>query len=111
MDMQVERKEWLFFADSFCEENNGRFVTIESVSQDRGDEMVAEKTPLIALDFDDNGDATAALITVGEGTETFTHTLNAADAVWFKRLPNGKMAAMAIVANSGDKLIIRFDDV
>lgn len=111
MDKQVERKEWLFFADSFSEENNGRSVTIESVSQDMGDETLAEKTALIALDFDDKESPGAAMITVGKGTETFTHILEAPDAVWFERLGFGKIAAMEVVAANGDRLIIRFDDV
>jgi len=110
MDMQVERKEWQFFADSFSEENYGRPITIESITQARGDEFLAEKMPLLALDFDIKG-VGAAMITVGEGTETFIHTLNAPEAVWFERLASGKMVAMEIVVTGGDKLIIKFDDM
>jgi len=110
MDMQVERKEWQFFADSFSEENYGRPITIESITQARGDEFLAEKMPLLALDFDIKG-VGAAMITAGEGTETFTHTLSAPEAVWFERLASGKMVAMEIVVTGGDKLIIKFDDM
>lgn len=111
MDSQVKRKEWQSFADSFSEENNGRPVAIESVSRDFGDETLAEKTPLIALDFDEKEIPGAAMMTVGEGLETFTHTLDAPREVWFKRLGFGKVAAMEVVAANGDKLIMRFEDV
>lgn len=110
MDMQVDRKEWTFFADSFSEKNNGRPVTIEQVSQDLGDEVVAEKAAFIALDINKHKD-NVAMITVGAGTDTFTHALDAPNVVWTTRLDSGKTAAMEIVSTSGDKLIVRFDDV
>ena len=110
MDVKVERKEWQFFADSFSEENNGRPVTIESITQGMGDEFLAKEIALIALDFDTKG-AGAAMITVGEGIETMTHTVDAPESVWFMRQASGKMQALEIVVAGGDKLIVKFDDV
>ncbi len=110
MDMQVERKDWTFFADSFSEKNNDRPVTIEQISQNLGDALLAEKATFIALDINQKK-GNAAMITVGEGTNTFTHTLDTPDAVWTKRLDSGQTAAMEIVSANGDKLIIRFDDI
>lgn len=109
MDMQVERKDWTFFADSFSEKNNGRPVTIEQISEDLGDALLAEKATFIALDISQKRE-NVAMITVGEGTKTFTHTLDAPDAVWTRRLDSGQTAAMEVVSANGDKLIVRFDD-
>jgi hypothetical protein len=109
MDKQIKRAGWLAFADKFSRENQGRPVGVEIVSQALGDESMAERIPLIAIDFDPQGQGTV-LITVGQGEETMTHTIPAPETVWLRNDPDGRALALEIIAGNQIKAILRFED-
>jgi len=110
MDNQINRADWPAFADQFSQSNQGRLVGIEIVGQVLGDETMAEKTHLVALDFDPQ-DQGAILITVGEGETTMTHTIAAPEIVWLRNDQDGKALALEIIARDKSQTILRFEDV
>ena len=109
MDKQIKRADWPAFADQFSQDNQGRPVSVEIVSQDLGDERMAEKVPLVAIDFDHQGQGTF-LITVGEGENTLTHTIPSPETVWLRSDPGGKALALEIMAVDQSMTILRFED-
>jgi hypothetical protein len=110
MDKQFSRTDWPAFADQFSQDNQRRAVSLEIVGQDVGDEAIATKTPLVALDYDPQGQG-AILITVGEGESTLTHTVTAPQTVWLRSDQKGKTLALEIIARDKSQTILRFEDV
>lgn len=108
MNEQINRTDWPAFADQFSQSNQGRPISIEMVGQALGDETMAEKTPLVALDFDPQGQGTI-LITVGQGETTMTHTIPAPETVWLRSDPDGKALALEITAGDQSQTILRFE--
>lgn len=109
MNEQIERGNWLAFADQFSEENQGRPVSIEVVGEAVGEEPLAEKIPLMALDYDP-GDQGEILITVNRDDEIFTHTIAGPTAIWLERSDDGKAIALEVVAEDESRTILRFED-
>jgi uncharacterized protein YuzE len=109
MDTQIKRADWPAFADQFSQDNQGRPIGVEIASQALGDERMAEKVPLVAIDFDHQGQGTF-LITLGQGEATMTHTILAPETVWVRNDPDGKALALEIVAADQIVVILRFED-
>jgi hypothetical protein len=109
MDKQIKRADWPAFADQFSQDNQRRPVSIEIASQALGDEKMAEKTPLVAVDFDPQGQGTI-LVTVGRGEKTTTHTIPVPETVWLRSDPGGKALALEIIAGDRSMTILRFED-
>jgi hypothetical protein len=110
MDKQINRAGWPAFADQFSQNNQGRPVCVEVASQILGDETMAEKAPLVAIDFDPQGQGTI-LITVGQGETTMTHTIPVPETVWLRSDQKGKASALEIIARDKSQTILRFEDV
>lgn len=109
MNKQINRADWLAFADQFSQDNEGRPVSIEVVSQALGEERLAENIPLMALDFDPENQG-AILITVNRDDEIFTHTIAAPKAIWLERTEDGWALALEVVAGDDSRTILRFED-
>ena len=109
MDKQIKRADWPAFADQFSQDNLGRPVGVEIASPALGDERLAEKTPLVAIDFDPQGQGTI-LVTVGQGETTMTHTIPVPETVWLRSAPGGKALALEIMAADQSMTILRFED-
>jgi hypothetical protein len=109
MDTQIKRADWPAFADQFSQDNQGRPVGVEIASQALGDERMAEKIPLVAVDFDPQGQGTI-LVTVGQGETTMTHTIPVPETVWLRSDPGGRALALEIVADDQSTTILRFED-
>jgi hypothetical protein len=111
MDRQINRADWPAFADEFSQSNQGRPISIEIVGQTLGDEMMAEETALVALDFDPQGQGTI-LITVGQGESVMTHTIAAPETIWLRSDQGGVAIAMEIIVrDTHQKTILRFENV
>lgn len=109
MKAQINRVDWPAFADQFSLDNQGRFVSIETVGQGLGGERLAENIPLMAVDFDPENQGTI-LITVNRDDEIFTHTIAAPKAIWLEGTEDGKALALEVVAADGSRTLLRFED-
>ena len=110
MNIKIDRGDWPSFADTFSENNQGRPVSIERVSETVVSETIAEKAPLVALDFDDL-EPDAMLITVGtEDEEALTHTITDPQTVWLYSDAEGKALSLEILTPDNAKTIVRFEN-
>ena len=110
MDKQIDRADWPAFTDQFSRNNQGRPVGVEIVGQALGGEWMAEKAPLVAIDFDHQGQGTF-LITVGQGERTMTHPITVPETVWLRSDQDDKASALEIIAGDRSQTILRFEDV
>ena len=106
MDKQIDRSEWPTFADQFSIKNEKRFVTIEVLSAELGDEFFAEGAPFMALDYDSKK-RVALLISVGEGKDVSTHIISDPRELWVEESEAGDALAMEVV-NDASRTIVRF---
>jgi len=108
MNKRIERADWPAFADEFSLENRGRPLTLEMVSATLGDETIMEGAPLMALDFDPQGDG-ALMFGVGAGDGLTTHVVSAPKDIWLEENDEEIDVALEVITDQG-KTILYFDD-
>ncbi len=108
MNQQIERADWLAFADEFSQTNRKRPFTLEMVSATLGDEIIMKDAPFMALDFDPEGEGTL-MFSAGEKDELTTHAITAPHEIWLEKNEEDIDVALAVLAQDG-KVVLRFDD-
>jgi len=108
MNKQIERTDWLAFADEFSQANRRRPFTLEMVSATLGDETIMEGAPFMALDFDPEGAGTL-MFSAGEGENLTTHAITAPQEIWLEKNEEDVDVALAVLTQDG-KIVLRFDD-
>ena len=108
MNRQIERADWLAFADEFSQANRRRPFTLEMVSATLGDETIMEGAPFMALDFDPEGEGTL-MFSAGEGENLTTHAVTAPQEIWLETDAEEIDTALAVVIPDG-KVVLRFDE-
>ena len=109
MNNKIERAQWLAFADEFSQANRKRPFTLELVSETLGSQILMEKAPFMALDYDPEGEGTLMFSAGGKEEGLTTHTVTAPQEIWLETSDEEIDTALAVIAPEG-KVILRFEE-
>jgi hypothetical protein len=104
----VPRERWVEFLSLFSNANQGRRVTIETISSAE-DWRVASQAPLLAIDYDPAGKGDDVVISLGRDSLAASHVVPAPQELWEAQDENGKVVAMQIVDRTGAKTLLSFE--
>jgi len=101
-------KEWVEFCGLFTNGNKGRLVTISDIDERAMDNVLAKEMPLWAIDYDpiDKGDD--IVVTLGENSMEFSHTIDAPVELWESRNEKGVVNQLRIIDRSNNEYNLTF---
>jgi hypothetical protein len=99
----VPRERWGEFFDQFSDGNRGRYISIESIS----DETLIQNAPLMAIVYDRPGKGNDLVIEVGKDEVTYAHTIDAPTEVLTGQNEVGQIVALWITEAAGTKTLIK----
>lgn len=98
---EISPREWGTFLDRFSERNQGRPARLEvAIPPGEGEPLLAEKEPLLGVEFDPKGsEAPTITVTLG-GTRAkephLTHVINDPTMIWVEEELDGLAVALEI---------------
>ncbi len=103
----VPRDRWSEFFDLFSNGNRGRYISIEIISPELGDQELIQNAPLMALIYDRPGKGDNLAIEVGKDEVTYAHTINSPVEVSTGQNSDGLMIAIQITEATGTKTVVK----
>jgi hypothetical protein len=103
----VPRERWGEFFDQFADGNRGRYISIEILDSEVGDEQLIQNAPLMAMVYDRPGKGNGLTIEVGRDEVTYAHTVDSPTEVLTGQDSNGVMLAVQISSAAGTKTLVR----
>lgn len=103
----LPRERWGEFFDQFSDGNRGRYVSIEIIDSELGDEELIHNTPLMAIIYDRPGKGDDLVIEVGQDQVTYAHTVDSPTEVLTRQNTNGVHTEIWIGDASGRKTLVR----
>jgi hypothetical protein len=107
LSKSVPREQWGEFFDQFSDGNRGRYISIESISSELGDEELIQNAPLMAMIYDRPGKGDDLVIEMGQDQVTYAHTVDSPTEVSTGQNPNGQIVAIWISDAAETKTLIR----
>ena len=104
---EIRPPQWREFFDTFSRAHEGWLVTLEVLGP-MGAQEEAHELPLVGITADEPSHGGAIWMTVGEGDQTLTHSVDAPTRVQVERTEEGAEAAVQIESKSGEKTLLRF---
>ena len=105
---QVPRDEWLSFFDDFAHDNAGRLITLETFGETVGDEQLAERVPLLSINYDPRDKGDVLRIATGIREVEYEHRIASPKEVWVADDQEGRDNAMEIIGENGDHTVVSF---
>ncbi len=96
----IARQEWRTFFDHVSKAALGKRAELEAISLELGDQVIAERVPLLGVTFDSHDDA----IEIALGG--LTHRVHAPRDIAVHEGPYG-IGSIAVVAGDGAKHVLR----
>jgi hypothetical protein len=103
----LPREQWGEFFDQFTNSNQGRHISIESISPEFGDEVLIQNAPLMAIVYDRPGKGNDLIIEIGKDEVTYAHTIDEPVEVLTGQDSNGKMIVLSIADTAEIKTLIQ----
>src|SRR5579875_664672 len=103
----ISRDEWPAFFDTFSQENEGALATLETLSDDSGDQQT-QALPFQGISFDKDGSDAGAII-VMLGTEASSHVeriIPTPTAVFLKPAGEAGPAVLEILADGEPTILL-----
>ncbi len=109
LSKSVPDEKWGEFFDRFSTDNRGRYISMEIIDSELGDQELIKNAPLLAMIYDrpDKGDNLA--IEVGKDQMTYGHTIDSPTDVSTGQNSSGEIIAMQIADAAGRKTLIKLE--
>jgi hypothetical protein len=115
LSKSVPREQWSEFFHQFSDGNRGRYISIESISSELGDEELIQNAPLMAMIYvggasqNENrpGKGDDLVIEVGKDEKTYGHIIYSLTEVLTGQNSNGEMLAIWINDAAGTKTLVK----
>jgi Family of unknown function (DUF5335) len=107
LSKSLPREQWGEFFDQFSDGNSGRYISLESISLELGDEVLIQNAPLRAIIYDRLGKGDDLVIEVGKDEVTYAHTIDAPTEILTGQNSNGQMIALWISDAAETKTLIK----
>jgi hypothetical protein len=98
---------WGKFFDEFSERNRGRYISIEIVSPEFGDEELIQNAPLMGMVYDPPHKGNDLVIETGRDEVSYAHTVDSPIEVSTGQNENGETVAIWINDATGTKTLIK----
>ncbi len=103
---KIPAGRWTEWNDTFTNGNRGRQIRIEIVSDELGDEPLANGAALVALDYDPAGKGNRFVISYGEEAAPSSHVMAKPVALWQGQDENGLIVSLEIETEDGSRTIV-----
>jgi Family of unknown function (DUF5335) len=111
----VPQERWGEFFDQFSDGNRGRYISIEVITPELGDEELIQNAPLMAMVYDRPGKGNDLVIETGKEKVTYAHTITSGTAklndspteVLTGQSESGRMMAVSISDATGTKTLVK----
>ncbi len=103
----LPQKGWGEFFDQFSNGNRGRYISIESIDVELGDEELIQNAPLMAMVYDRPGKGNDLVIEVGKHQVTYAHTIDAPTEISTGQDALGQIIVICINDASGTKTLVK----
>lgn len=103
----LPQEGWGDFFDQFSDGNRGRYLSIESIDVDLGDEELIQDAPLMSIVYDRPGKGNDLVIEVGKDQVTYAHTIDAPTEISTGQDALGQIVAICISEASGTKTLVK----
>ncbi len=109
LSKSIPTYKWSEFFEHFTSDNRGRYISIEIIDEEIGNQELIKNAPLLAMIYDrpDKGDNLA--IEVGKEQMTYGHTIDSPTEVSTGQNADGEILAMSIIEASGRKTLIKLE--
>jgi Family of unknown function (DUF5335) len=107
INKSVPSERWVEFFDQFSDGNRGRYISIEVIDSEVGDEELIKNAPLMAMVYDPPGKGDKLMIEIGKDEVTYAHTIDTPNEVLTGQDENGVVLAVQIVDMTGTKTLIQ----
>jgi Family of unknown function (DUF5335) len=105
----LPRERWGEFFDQFSDGNRGRYISIEIIDLELGDEELVKSSPLMAMIYDRPGKGDDLVIEVGKDQVTYAHTIDSPTEVLTGQDSTGVVVAIWISDANGTKTLIQLE--
>jgi hypothetical protein len=106
---QIQIEDWIEHLSLFTNGNKGRLVSISTEDSEMGNNRLADKLPLMAIDYDPLKKGDDILISLGGESADFRHEINAPVEMWETHNDLGVVILMEIIDQNNNKVILAFD--
>jgi Family of unknown function (DUF5335) len=104
----IPTEQWEKFFDQFSTSNLGRYITIEIIDAEFGDEELIKNAPLLAMIYDRPNKGDNLAIEVGKDEMTYGHSIEAPTEVLTAENSKGEIMAISISEAAGRKTLVKF---
>jgi hypothetical protein len=113
INQEIPREQWAEYLVRVSGQHHDRWVRVESISPDFGDQPLAERLPLIEISLETKGSGTGTVqIIVGRANEEVTHRILEPDGL-FAELDGdgGGLQCLEISERGTGKTLIFFESL
>ena len=104
----VPMERWGEYLGLFTNGNQGRRVSIETIS-DAADQPMVSRAPLLAIDYGPQGKGDNVVISLGRDTIAASHVVQSPRELWQAQDENGKVVSLQITGAGGQKTIVTLE--
>lgn len=101
------QERWTEFFDQFSDGNRGRYIAIEIIDVDLGDQELIQNAPLMAMVYDRLGKGDNLVIEVGKTEVTYAHTIDSPTEISTGQDALGQIVVICISEASGTKTLVK----
>jgi hypothetical protein len=98
--------EWSLFFDRFINENIGRPVRIEEFGPSEGARVLADKVPLLSLNFDPGSEGGLTVSTGSKEGILYEHRIGIPRDIWVKTTEAGQDEAVEVIDEEGTRSVL-----
>lgn len=104
---EIPRSEWSRFFESFTDQHEGWFATLELLGREAAPD--AEETPLRLISIAPaRDDPEAVTITLGDAVSRVEHTIYDAERVVFEEGSEGRHRGLDVESADGERTLVHF---
>jgi hypothetical protein len=105
---ELEQGLWPEFMDKFSRGNMGRKVTVSFQDSSAGEQILADRVALFAVDYDPVQKGNDLVISLGANDIESTHKIEGPVKIWEVQDDNGKVVSLDIIDRNENKTRIIF---
>ena len=103
----VLQERWTEFFDQFSDGNRGRYIAIEMIDVDLGNQELIQNAPLMAMVYDRPGKGNNLVIEIGKTQVTYAHTIDSPTEISTGQNALGQIVMICISEASGTKTLVK----
>lgn len=103
---RVPIDEWSLFFDRFINENVGKPVRIEEFGPAEGARVIADKVPLLSLNYDPGEEGGLTIATGSKEGILYEHRIGIPRDIWLKTTEAGEDEAVEVVDEDGNRSVL-----